>query len=93
MTSTEREDLMVRVYGEVCTRTEAGRILGGRDIKTVAQMLEDGRLDAACEGTRVDVRSIARYIMSPKQQDSDARERRRVQRMIRAGETPCKWRV
>ena len=33
---------------------------------TVYAMLEDGRIEGACEGKRVDVRSIARYIYSGK---------------------------
>lgn len=78
MTTEEREAMMVLMYGEVCTKTAASRILG-RSAKTVNRMLEDGRLDAACEGTRVDVRSIARYITAPKQEDFEARKRRYMQ--------------
>lgn len=68
----ERADLMVKCYGEVCKRSEAARILG-RNPTTINAMLADGRLDAACEGTRVDVRSIARYISAPAQADEEAR--------------------
>lgn len=75
MTSEEREAVMVLMYGEVCTKTAATRILG-RSAKTVNRMLEDGRLEPACEGTRVDVRSIARYIEAPKQVDFEARKRK-----------------
>lgn len=75
MTPMEREDLLVDRYGEVVNFTTAGKILG-RSIKTVKAMLEDGRIDYACAGTSVDVRSIARYIMAPKQEDFKARVRK-----------------
>lgn len=68
----EREELMVRAYGEVCKRTEAARMLN-RNIGTINAMLTDGRLEPACEGSRVDVRSIARYIAAPAQIEENAR--------------------
>lgn len=68
----EREELMVKAYGEVCKKAEAARILR-RNIGTINAMLEDGRLEAACEGRRVDVRSIARYIAAPAQIEENAR--------------------
>lgn len=75
MTLREREDLLVAQHGEVTTISNAARVLS-RARNTVMEMLQDGRLDYACEGTRVDVRSIARYIMAPKQEDYAARQRR-----------------
>jgi hypothetical protein len=39
-------------------------------------MLKDGRLDEACAGTMVSVRSIARYIAAPRAEDNKARIRR-----------------
>lgn len=75
MTATERGNEMAKMYGEVCSKAEAARILRcGK--KRIESMLSDGRLDAACEGSRVDVRSIARYIMQPRQEDEAARIRR-----------------
>lgn len=71
----ERASLMVAAYGEVCSVTQAGRILH-RGRTAINTMLRDGRLDAACEGTMVDVYSIARYICSPAQEDEAARRRR-----------------
>lgn len=68
----ERADLMVKAHGEVCKRSDAARILG-RNIATINAMLSDGRLEWACEGTRVDVRSIARYISSPEKSEESAR--------------------
>ena len=75
MTSEERTDLMVQILGEACTKAAAGRALG-RSVNTVKAMLEDGRLEDACDGTRVDVRSIARYISKKKEMDFEARVRR-----------------
>ena len=75
MTPRERQDIMVDRYGEVCTRAEAGRILG-RDARTVKKMIDDGRIESACAGTMVDVRSIAEYIAAPARKDEDARVER-----------------
>lgn len=75
MTPNDRMDDMLARYGEVCTRTTAARILGCSPGK-VRLMLEDGRLETACAGTMVDVRSIAGYILTPRQADELARQRR-----------------
>lgn len=75
MTQQERETLLTAQHGEVTTVTNAARILS-RARNTVLEMLRDGRLDYACGGSMVDVRSIARYIMSPKLEDHKARVRR-----------------
>lgn len=71
----DRMNDMLERYGEVCTRTAAARILGCSTGK-IRGMLTDGRLDDACGGTMVDVRSIAAYIMQPKKADERARQRR-----------------
>ena len=71
----ERLDDMLERYGEVCKRTVAAKILGCSTAK-VRSMLLDGRLAAACGGEMVDVRSIAVYILQPKQADELARQRR-----------------
>ena len=75
----ERERLMVDQHGEACTKVAAAKILGCTP-PTVRSMLGDGRLDAACGGTKVDVRSIARYIVAPAQEDFEARRRKYMQR-------------
>lgn len=75
ITAEARMDDMLERYGEVCKRTAAARILGCSTGKVTA-MLKDGRLDFACGGGMVDVRSIARYICQPKQADELARQRR-----------------
>lgn len=72
MTLEERTLAMVNLYGEVCTKANAARILG-RTSQTVRNMIEDGRIDLACGGDMVCVRSIARYIQQPKQADNAAR--------------------
>ena len=75
MTLNERTEAMVTRYGEVCTKTEAGRIMG-LTINTVKKMIADGRIDDACGGTMVDVRSLARYIHQPKHEDFEAKKRK-----------------
>ena len=82
----DRATVMVMLYGETCKRTQAAKILGVGMAK-INSMLEDGRLDAACEGAMVDVRSIARYIAAPKQEEFEAKQRRRRER------TGCQWSV
>ena len=74
-TAEARMNDMLESYGEVCKRSAAARILGCSTGK-IAAMLKDGRLDTACGGNMVDVRSIARYICQPKQADELARQRR-----------------
>ena len=66
---------MLERYGEVCTRVAAARILGCSTGK-IKNMLRDGRLETACGGTMVDVRSIAEYIERPRQADEMARQRK-----------------
>ena len=75
MTLEERVETFVTRYGEVCKMSEAAQILSCNP-RTVKHMLEDGRLDYACQGERVDVRSIARYVQQPKQEDFEARKRK-----------------
>lgn len=84
--TNEREELMVRAYGEVCKRAEAARILD-RNVQTINAMISDGRLSDACEGTRVDVRSIARYIAAPAQHEEEGRIARIKRR------NGCEWAV
>jgi hypothetical protein len=75
MTLNDRLTDMLERYGEVCTRVAAARILGCSTGK-IKNMLHDGRLETACGGTMVDVRSIAEYITQPRQIDEAARQRR-----------------
>ena len=71
----DRMNDMLERYGEVCTRTVAARVLGC-SVGKIKSMLVDGRLATACEGTMVDMRSIASYIMRPAQADIEARARK-----------------
>lgn len=71
----DRATVMVLLHGEVCGKKEAGRILGCGTAH-INSMLKDGRLDYACEGKKVCVRSIARYIAEPRKADEEARIRR-----------------
>lgn len=71
----DRTEVMVAIYGEVCKKQTAAKILDC-SVQKIKDMLEDGRLDAACGGTRVDVRSIARYIAAPRHEDYEARKRK-----------------
>ena len=83
MTMQERTDDMLDRYGECCTRVKAAKILG-RSTAWVNTAMKDGRLDTACGGTMVDVRSIARYLCSPKTEDNNARmQKMRTKRNIR----------
>lgn len=75
----DRVTVMVKLYGEVCTRKEAAKILGCVP-STISTMLKDGRLDSACEGSKVDVRSIARYIAAPEKEDYEARKRAKMRK-------------
>lgn len=88
MDPSERERLMVECYGEACSFVVAGKVIG-RSPATIRKMAGDGRIRFACEGTRIDVRSLARYICAPKQIDSDARLRKRRER----NGVKCEWRV
>lgn len=75
MTPNDRMNDMLDRYGEVCNKTVAAKILGCSTGK-VRMMITDGRLETACAGTMVDVRSIAEYIQQPRQIDELARQRR-----------------
>ena len=74
-TTTERESMMVAMHGEVCNRTVACKILSC-SASSLRTMLGDGRIEPACGGRMVDVRSIARYIASPAEHDTEARKRK-----------------
>jgi len=58
------EEMTMR-YGDHVDKTQAAKILGITRA-TVYAMLADGRLEGACQGKRVSMESIARYIAAPK---------------------------
>ena len=62
---SRKEEALVAHYGAHVDKSTAAKILCVTRA-TVYAMLEDGRIEGACEGKRVDVRSIARYIYSGK---------------------------
>ena len=62
---SRKEEALVAHYGAHVDESTAAQILSVTRA-TVYAMLEDGRIEGACEGKRVDVRSIARYIYSGK---------------------------
>ena len=80
-TAEERMNDMLARYGEVCKRTIAARILGCSDSK-IKNMIQDGRLETACGGSMVDVRSIAAYICQPRQAEELARQRKMGRRWV-----------
>ena len=63
--NARKEAELVDRYGEHVDKSTAARILGVSRA-TVYMMLKDGRIKGACEGKRVDVRSIARYMCAEK---------------------------
>lgn len=81
-----REKEMVAKYGEVVNRTNAGKILG-MNASTINKLLDDGILMWACAGTRVDVRSIARFIDTP---PAATKEYRRQLNAVKKG-TANRW--
>ena len=60
-----KEEALVAQYGEYVDKTATAKILGVTRA-TVYAMLADGRIEGACSGRRVAVRSIARYMATPK---------------------------
>lgn len=71
---TMREQKLIDRYGEFVDKKTAAEILGVTRA-TIYVMLSDGRLDAAFEGRRVSVRSIARYMEGKKKIHEIGKER------------------
>ena len=61
MQEKERSEALTARYGEAVDKTVAAKILGVTRA-TVYTMLSDGRIESACAGRRVSVRSIASYL-------------------------------
>lgn len=79
MTYEERSRIMTEQYGEACTKKVAAHILG-RDPRTIARWIADGRIDDACAGTMVDVRSLARYLAAPAEAILEVRKRKYMEK-------------
>lgn len=71
MTPQERTVSLVERYGECCKYKTAATIINKSE-RTIKRMLEDGRLTGACQGSMVDMYSIASYLLNPKQADFQA---------------------
>lgn len=80
---------LINEYGEVCTQACAARILGISH-STVREMVEDGRLQYACGGSRVLVSSIADYIDRKPEFDASARARKAAKKRAENAEAP-RW--
>lgn len=61
---TSRENLMVEAYGETMSYARAARLLHISKY-TLMQFIDSGYISEACGGTKIDTRSVARYIESP----------------------------
>lgn len=86
ITETSRLDDMLRRYGEVCSQTRAAFILG-ISVRTIRRMLADKELDRV--GSRVDVRSICRYIENPPSRSNKNDLRGAFFAAAMSGEKPC----
>ena len=60
-----REEALVAQYWEDGVMAATAKILGVTRA-TVYALLSDGRIEGACSGRRVSVRSIARYMATPR---------------------------
>lgn len=70
--TSDRRTEMVREHGEAISRSKAAELLNvGYD--TITRLLLDGRVKAACAGTRIDTRSLADYIEDRGAYDHSAR--------------------
>lgn len=61
MTPVDRHRAMVERIGEACRVDVAAHELDC-STRTVYRLIEAGKIQTACEGSRVDVRSLADYI-------------------------------
>lgn len=75
LTLEERTDAMLDRYGECVNQPQAARILGVSP-STINRMMRDGRLESCCGGSKIDVRSIARYIAEPAQVKTEQLKRK-----------------
>lgn len=77
----DRHRAMVERIGEACSKTTAAKEIEC-STSTITRLLEDGRIRSACEGTKVDVRSLADYIERRAEVDHDTRMRKKYRSPI-----------
>lgn len=72
----DRHRAMVERLGEACSKTTAAHEIEC-STSTITRLVEDGRIRTACEGTKIDVRSLADYIERKAEVDHEARMTRK----------------
>lgn len=78
----DRHRAMVERLGEACSKSTAMKEIEC-SYQTIARMIEDGRIKTACEGTKIDVRSLADYIERRAENDHNARMTRKYGTRLR----------
>ena len=56
-----RAESMANMYGEACTKAKAAELISC-SVRSVTNLVNAGKIRACCDGTKIDVRSIAEYI-------------------------------
>lgn len=69
-------EFALKGMGYAITYSKAADLIS-RSQATIKNMLEDGRLQYACDGTRVDTRSLVDYVCNRSARDCEARIRKR----------------
>lgn len=72
----DRHRAMVERLGEACSKTTAAKEIEC-STQTINRLLETGRLQPACEGKRIDVRSLCEYIERRAEIDHEVRMRKK----------------
>lgn len=72
----DRHRAMVERLGEACSKSTAAHEIEC-STSTITRLIEDGRIRTACEGTKVDVRSLADYIERKSEVDHEVRMRKK----------------
>lgn len=72
----DRHRAMVERLGEACSKVAAAKAIDC-STSTITRLVEDGRILSACEGTKIDVRSLADYIERKAEVDHNTRMRKR----------------
>ena len=78
----DRHRAMVERLGEACSKTTAAKAIEC-STSTITRLVEDGRIRTACEGTKIDVRSLADYIERKAEVDHAVRMRKKYGSTLR----------